>query len=689
LSQQDETLLELPVSHGSAQQDTSATNSMPAWRLFLPAIISTVVAVAALAWLFQSGQRLASSYIAQADAVAALELQATRGHLWFEDLLRGGRDHNLNTVWNQLDQADASAREMLGTGAPEADPHPLVDDPAMREEVEAIRDRLRDYRMLAQRRLDALPGSLIVDDLDLGVITAFERVLRQAERVRGLLEQDAQGALDRFKHTAVVLMVLMLAVGIGVGVTLYRHDRARMLAFRSVRDASQKIQKQASALDYLAHFDTLTQLPNRTLFFDRLGQVLAHANRRNQWAVLMFLDLDEFKAINDSMGHALGDALLETTAERLTHIMREEDTIARLGGDEFTLLLPYQASRVEAMRSASMVAEKIMRSFRDPIFLDGRETHMTCSIGVALYPQDANNPEDLLKHADTAMYHAKQGGRNNYQFYSDEMNTVIRHRVLIEAGLQRALERSELLLYYQPLIDLATGVIVGAEALLRWQHPERGLLLPNRFIQVAEETGVVLPLGEWVIKHAAQQFLVWHGSPLPLQRMIINLCPIQFRHAEIVDMLRDAIGQYGLTRGSLEVDIAESTLMKDTAYSLRALRALKKAGVNLAVDDFGTGYSSIAFLKQFPVDTLKIHQSFVADLGSRTTGDPVVTAMVQFAHTLGLEVIAEGVETEEQRDILLRLGCERAQGNLLGPPMPADEFARLLSFEEVSNYSHT
>lgn len=677
------------MSHNSAQQDTSVTNSMPVWRLFLPAIIATVAAVAALAWLFQSSQRLASRYISQAETVAALELQATRGHLWFEDLLRGRRDHELNDVWSQLEQADASAKVLLGTGAPGAATLPVVEDPAIHEEVEAIRDRVRDYRTLAQRRLDALPGSPTVDDLDLGVVTAFDRVLRQAERVRGLLEEDSRGALGRLRHTAMALMGLMLAVGIGVGVLLYRRDGAHRLALRSARDASQRIRKQASALDYLAHFDTLTQLPNRTLFFDRLGQVLAHANRRNQWVVLMFLDLDEFKAVNDSMGHALGDALLETTAERLTQIMREEDTIARLGGDEFTLLLPYQASRVEAMRSASMVAEKIMRSFRDPIFLDGSQTHVTCSIGISLYPQDANNPEDLLKHADTAMYHAKQGGRNNYQFYSDEMNTVIRHRVLIEAGLQRALERSELLLYYQPLIDLTNDTIIGAEALLRWQHPERGLLLPNRFIQVAEETGVVLPLGEWVVKHAAQQLLVWRSTPLPLQRMIINLCPIQFRHAEMVDILRDAVSAYGLTGGSLEVDIAESTLMKDTDYSLRALRALKKAGVNLAIDDFGTGYSSIAFLRQFPVDTLKIHQSFVGDLGSRTTGDPVVTAMVQFAHTLGLEVIAEGVETEEQRDILLRLGCERAQGNLLGPPMPPDELTRLLSFEEVSNYSNT
>ncbi len=648
------------------------------WQLILAAATSAAIAIALLL-LAAADTRRAAEYGHWLRIAGQIKVETTRGQLALERFLAGHRDSGPPSVSHHFDQADRHVETLLqGPKAEHVGAAP-VKDPAVRLQLDAVRDRLIALRQSARQRLSTLP----VQGQDRQVAEQTSRMLQQfrqqADKLEIQLRQARQAERAQYGDRVAALVVVLLVLAALSAALVYRFEQQRRRDFLAAKQATRAAREQNDALGYLAHFDPLTRLPNRILFFDRVGQVLAHASRRNQWAVLMFLDLDGFKAINDSLGHPLGDALLEIMAERLRRLMREEDTIARIGGDEFTVLLPYQPSRSEAIGSASTVAEKIVSAFREPVTLGANEIHVTSSVGIALYPQDGNSVDELLRTADTAMYHAKNAGRDNYQFYSEEMNTVIHHRVLVEAGLRQALKQDQLRLYYQPIVDLGTRQVVGAEALLRWEHPEHGLLLPNRFLHIAEDTGVMAPIGEWVLEQVCQRFFLWKAVCPTWQRIAINLGAVQFRRPETTDAILGKVDLCRLGDGTVEVDISESALMTDVDHSRRVVETLRQIGVRIAIDDFGTGYSSIANLKRFDVDTLKIHQSFVADLDTQPTSHPVVTAMIEFAHSLELETIAEGVETESQRDFLLSHGCDKAQGILFAAPMPADEFTEFLN----------
>ena len=427
-------------------------------------------------------------------------------------------------------------------------------------------------------------------------------------------------------------------------------------------------------MEQMAFYDTLTNLANRRLFHDRLTQAIEHAIRTNRAAALLYLDLDNFKRVNDTLGHEIGDSLLREVAGRLKQCVRKEDTVARPGGDEFTILL----NEVTTPSDAGMVAEKILNHLREPITISGHPLVVTTSIGITLLPGDGADPNVLTKNADLAMYKAKERGRNNYQFYSEDLNTNAVARLRTEYETRQALENKEFRLFYQPKVSLKTMQIVGVECLIRWDHPERGMLGPDQFIEVAEETGSIIDIGTWVIDEAfaaAQEINRTSESPL---HIAINISPRQFRDPNLTTTIRRCIRETDMNPEHIELEITETMLMQDAAAAEETVRNLSDLGVRLAIDDFGTGYSSLSILKRFPINTVKVDKSFVMDIPDNPDDVAITRAVIAMAHELKMEVVAEGVETREQLQFLADLDCEYAQGYLFSRPVPFAEIQKLV-----------
>lgn len=443
-----------------------------------------------------------------------------------------------------------------------------------------------------------------------------------------------------------------------------------VIVFRDVSESRAMALKMA----HLAQHDALTGLPNRVLLTERLYQAIGLAQRHSKQVALLFLDLDHFKHINDTLGHAIGDQLLQLVAERLVECVRATDTVCRQGGDEFVILL----AEIEQPQDAAYVAEKLLAAFAEPQIIGGQELHVTLSIGISIYPDDAITVDAAMKNADTAMYHAKEDGRNNYQFFRADMNTKAVKRSVVENNLRRALKQGEFLLYYQPQIDLASGAVAGGEALIRWQDPENGLIEPAQFLSVAEESGLIVPIGHWVLREACRQVQAWQDAGLQPVPVAVNISALEFRHKNFLDGVALSLKATGLAPNYLELELSESILMHDAESSASVLEALKGMGVQLAIDGFGTGYSSLSYLKRFPIDTLKINQSFVRDIATNADGASIVSAVIGMGRNLKQRVIAEGVETEEQLVFLKTQQCDEGQGFQFGHPLPADDFARLL-----------
>jgi diguanylate cyclase (GGDEF)-like protein/PAS domain S-box-containing protein len=433
--------------------------------------------------------------------------------------------------------------------------------------------------------------------------------------------------------------------------------------------------KRAEArIDFLAHHDPLTELPNRLLFKDRFERAMAHGTRAGLRAALLFVDLDRFKAVNDSFGHQAGDLLLREAARRLRACVRDTDTVSRQGGDEFLVAL----TDIRDDEAAATIAEKTLDALARPYDVDGHEATISASIGIALSPDDGSDFEALLRKADVAMYHAKDAGRNAFRFYNERMNVDSHERLELRQRIHHGLERGEFRLYYQPLVDLASGRVVGAEALLRWLCPERGLIAPAHFIPIAEESGLIVPLGEWVLHEACRELKAWHALGHAQLSMAVNLSAIQFRRGGLEDSLRAALQQSGVPASALELELTESILLHEADQALDVIGRLKGMGVRLAIDDFGTGYSSLSYLKRLAVDKLKIDQSFVRDMAHDPDDAAIVRAVIQMAKSLNLAVLAEGVETEQVAAGLRELACDLAQGYHFGHPVAAEEFRRLI-----------
>jgi len=426
-------------------------------------------------------------------------------------------------------------------------------------------------------------------------------------------------------------------------------------------------------LEFLAHHDVLTGLPNRLLLRDRFGQAAALADRDQTGVAVLFLDLDNFKQVNDTLGHNYGDQLLVRVVERLHSHLRDTDTISRQGGDEFIVLLPH----LNDLAVIGGIAHNIVTAFAEPFEIDHYAINTSFSIGISLYPDDGREFDGLLKNADTALYQAKDSGRDTYRFFSEKMNLDAEEQLYLQGQLRNAVKNEEFLLHYQPQVDIANGRIIGAEALVRWQHPELGLIPPGKFIPLAERSGVVIPMGEWVLNEACRQARIWQENGLPLV-MAVNLSALQFKRGNLLETVANALKQSGLAASQLELELTESILLQDVETAIKTLRSLKDMGIKLSIDDFGTGYSSLSYLKRLAVDKLKIDQSFVRDLAEGADSAAIVRAIIQLGHTLQLTVIAEGVETDPQLAFLRDHGCDEIQGYLFGRPVPAAEFVKLL-----------
>jgi diguanylate cyclase (GGDEF)-like protein/PAS domain S-box-containing protein len=450
-----------------------------------------------------------------------------------------------------------------------------------------------------------------------------------------------------------------------------------------VRDITEQKQKEA-LLARIAYYDALTGLPNRLLFNESVGRAMSDVRDRKRFLAIMFIDLDRFKTINDTLGHNTGDSLIHSVAQRLKSCVLKDDVVTRFGGDEFIILFP----NLVRVQDAAALAQKIIRALSRSFVLEGRELFITASIGISIYPMDGDDIETLVKNADCAMYFAKEQGRNNYQFYTTSMNAKGLEMLALENSLRKAVERQEFVLYYQPQVALETGKISGVEALLRWRHPQWGILPPKEFIALAEETGIIVPLGKWMMHAACAQIRKWQTAGLTSGRLAVNLSMRQFRDKALIETINNMLKETGLDPTQLELELTESIIMQDPAATIATLRELSATGIHLAIDDFGTGYSSLNYLKYLPLSRLKIAQAFVSGIVMDPNDKAIAKAIIALAHNLNMKVIAEGVETVEQLEFFRTHKCDEVQGYLFSEPLPAEEFERILRKQSTECGSH-
>ncbi|MEA3129106.1 MAG: diguanylate cyclase [Paraburkholderia sp.] len=489
----------------------------------------------------------------------------------------------------------------------------------------------------------------------------------------GAYVDDIDAAFTHSLYAAGAAFAVLALLLVVLVYTISRLESRTSVLADSLAEANQE-------LTYLALHDSLTKLPNRVLLEDRLNQAIQNADRENGCFALMFMDLDGFKVVNDAYGHHVGDVLLVEVAQRIGATVRAQDAVARIGGDEFVLL-----AGVDEPADAATLAGKLLTAIREPFQVVGHELRVSTSIGIAIYPGNATHQHDLLTNADAAMYHAKSLGRNAYCFFEASMNADVHDQLQLVQDLRSAFERRELILHYQPKFTAPSGPVIGVEALMRWAHPTRGLIAPEHFIPLAEKTGLIVPIGEWVLDEACRQMRAWRDLGCPDWTMAVNLSPVQFSHAGLIQMVRNTLERYELEPRWLTLEITESTAMRDVDASLRILQQLHDMGVRISIDDFGTGYSSLLHLKRLPASELKIDRGFIRDLARDTEDAAIVSAIVALGQTLNLEIVAEGVETTAQQEFLTRLGCDSLQGFLLGRPMSADRLMDVVSQNDILN----
>jgi diguanylate cyclase (GGDEF)-like protein/PAS domain S-box-containing protein len=562
-----------------------------------------------------------------------------------------------------------------------------------RNAVQALREAERRYRGLFDNAIEGIfrttaEGHYLDANPALAQIYGFEST---AELIASLRDIGRQLYVDPQRREEFMRIMRARGSVTGFESQVYRKngdiiwisenaravfdDDGRLVSYEgTVEDVTERRLYQAR-IEQQANYDTLTGLANRSLLQDRLEQALMTASSYNTRVAVAFVDLDRFKYINDSLGHHVGDELLRTMADRLESCIRDCDTVARLGGDEFVVLITGQTAP-DMIRN---VVERMLAVVTQPWITEHGEFNVSCSIGVALYPNDGADAQTLLKHADSAMYRAKESGRNNFQFFTRELNTLMIERLAMESSLRRALERDQFLLHYQPRVDLHTGRIIGAEALIRWRLPEQGVVPPGKFIPLAEETGLIVPIGKWVLKAACAQNKAWQDAGLEPIVVSVNVSARQFRQDNLVRTVSEVLEETGLAPRYLELELTESMVMHDAAQLVAMLGELKRLGVQISVDDFGTGYSSLSYLKRFPVDRLKVDRSFVEHLATDTDDAKIVRAIITLGHNLGLKVVAEGVEQPEQVTFLRLNDCDEAQGFLYCRPIESGEMAGKLT----------
>ncbi|MCU7924184.1 MAG: EAL domain-containing protein [Candidatus Thiodiazotropha sp. (ex Dulcina madagascariensis)] len=571
-----------------------------------------------------------------------------------------------------------------------------LDEKRLRQEHERAQEKVR----LAERAFQNTAEGIIVTDAKANIVS----VNPAFETITGYIANDVIGINPRIlksgHHDAAFykeIWTTLQKTGHWRGEIWNRRRNGEVfpewLTISTVKDTQQRIthyvgvfsditqiKEAQDQINFLAHHDALTRLPNRALLRERLNHAQMHAQREDSSLALLFLDLDRFKTVNDSLGHPIGDQVLQEMSRRINSVIRASDTLARLGGDEFILLLEEKTNA----QHAAVVARKLIGLFSDPMTITGHELVVTASIGISIFPNDGDDPDILIRHADRAMYEAKQQGRNTYRFFTQALTEGAFERLLMENELRHAVERGELILHYQPQVDITDKRLNGIEALVRWQHPHQGLIPPGLFIGLAEEIGIIDDIGAWVLHTACQQIAAWDEQGFIVPRIAVNLSVQQLGREGLVDRVSAELQEAGLPAERLELEVTESMLMRDPALSRSVLGELKELGVKIAIDDFGTGYSSLAYLKLLPLDRLKIDQSFVHDIDRDSNDEAIVRAIIALSENLGLEAIAEGVEDENQAAFLQQEGCRLAQGFLYSPPLPMEELYRAWEGKEAT-----
>ncbi|ATQ78150.1 signaling protein [Massilia violaceinigra] len=558
-----------------------------------------------------------------------------------------------------------------------------------------IRRAQETYAAASEASLDAffVMRSISADD---GTIADFviEATNTRAEKLAGMDKPSLRGLrlsamLPAFRDNGIFEDLIKVTLVGGVheaewlaelsgGRTCWLHRQVVAVedgVVAIVRDITER-KVAEERIRHMAHHDELTGLPNRSLIRDRLDQAILQAQRRGRCVAVAFIDLDGFKLVNDGLGHNAGDELLKVVGARMSACVRREDTLGRFGGDEFIIILPDQADNPMAV---APILEKIRQAVTEPVLLEGQEVQVSCSMGVVMYPRDGADPNTLMMNADAAMYRAKEMGNNNFQFYAREMNASVEEKLVLLEGLRGALDEGQFHLLYQPKVDLRSGLIFGVEALIRWEHPEHGVVSPLRFIGLAEESGLIVAIGDWVLHTACRQNKAWQDAGLAPITMSVNVSPRQFEEKRLVERVAAALRESALAPGALELEVTESLIMRDLAQSVGKMRELEAMGLSLSIDDFGTGYSSLSALKSFPISSLKIDKSFVRELADNTDDQAIAMAVISLGHKLNLRVIAEGVETEQQCTFLRDNDCDEMQGYLFSRPVPAAQIAALLA----------
>lgn len=564
--------------------------------------------------------------------------------------------HDLESSLRQLSRAlESSLNGVMITSSTQLD-HPIV-------YVNPAFERITGYQ--ASEVIGSSGRFLVRDDLNQRGLNTIREALRKRREAHAILRNYRKDGSLFWNELSVAPV---------------RDETGQMTThFVSIlNDVSERISYEQQ-LEFHANHDSLTGLANRNLLNDRIAQAIAQAKLDGLLAGVLLLDLDRFKLINDGFGHSPANELLKAIANRLSQAVRDTDTVARLGGDEFVIVI----SRLQSADDLALVANKVLRALNTPVLIEGKEVFITASIGAALFPRDGDHGEMLLRNADVAMYRVKEHGRNNYRFYTPEMTHMAIDRLDMEGNLRRALERDELLVYYQPIVDIASGRIIGAEALVRWLHPRIGMIQPGEFIPLAEDTGLIIALGQLVLRRVCQDITQWQADGLPAIKLSINLSARQFRQDDLAENIGQILRQAGVDGSRLAFELTESMVMHDVENTLLTLRELKQLGATVSLDDFGTGYSSLSYLKRFPIDVLKIDRSFVRDIHRDSDDSAIAQAVIAMSHKLGLKVVAEGVEDAEQLGLLREFACDQLQGYLFSRPVPAEEFALMLRQDKM------
>jgi len=630
------------------------------------------------------------SFAVDLASLGALTLMVLMGTWYVTDALVLRRMRALIAAARRIAAGDFSARTELGHGSSE-----------MSELARAFDEMAGSLEQLfeqSQRVMEVAPEAFIISD-GRGLIVM---VNAQTEKLFGYTREELLGQAvemlmpERARHAHAAYREgygnspVVRDMGVRGDLVGMRRDGTEfpvdislgplrtekgMLVISAVRDISERKQFESRIVHQATH-DALTELPNRVLFRELVARAMTHAMRSEKLLAVLFLDLDGFKNINDTLGHEAGDELLKAVANRLLGVLRKDDVVARQGGDEFTILL----QGISIVQDIMQIAEKMLAVVAGPFDLGSQQMHLTASIGITVFPFDDTDVENLLRNADTAMYQAKEDGKNCYRFYTASMNAAMRERMEIENGLRVALEQGQFSLHYQPQTAIESGEVVGVEALLRWNHPEQGMISPARFIPVAEESSLIVPIGEWVMRTACRQAKAWEAAGLPPLKVAVNLSARQFRQPDLLEMIGRILEETGLDprSGMLELELTESMVMRNVEESVVTLNSLHQMGLQLSIDDFGTGYSSLSYLKRFPINTLKIDQSFVRDITTDPDDAAIAAAIVGLAHSLKLNVIAEGVETREQLDFLRGISCNEAQGYYFSRPLAPDALEKFL-----------